>query len=392
MLISKAWVAPASAIFAMLLTDYKRLSTLRFGAFDLPIVAWCLWPLLQAMATTVSRPDSLLATAYLIGVWGFPWLLGRLYFSQPEEQRFLLLGLAWSGLACLPFAVWEGFFGPDLYALLYETHPFATDGIDRYIGWRPIGFFENGNQYGIWVCLCALAALWMWRAVAAPAGLAQWKWGAVLALAIALASQSVGAILLLAFGYGGMELVARIRVKRFVIGALIAGSVMSLVYLSGAAPITHWGKETAIGRKVVDGFRVAGRGSMPWRISQDQKAIALVKPDALLGRGTWDWWNSLGTRPWGLALLIVGQFGVVGLLSAFGALTLPSVKTLLNVKLACQWNSNGAPTVLAIIVLLALMDAILNSFFFFPAILASAALVPTSTVIAATSNTRRGLS
>ena len=380
MLITKAWIAPASAMLAILLTDFRRLSSFKFSPLDLPMLAWCLWPLAQAVFTSESKPDSLVASAYLIGAWGLPWLIGRMYFSDAKGQRLLITGLAWSGIACLPFALWEGLFGPDLYAVLYEAHPFAKDGSERYIGWRPIGFFENGNQYGLWVCLCALAAIWLWRSAETAQGNARWQWGAGIAVGMALVSQAVGALILLALGCVGMSLAATVQVKRFVIGALVVVLALSAVYLSGAAPITHWGKETAIGRKVVDGFKASGRGSLPWRISQDQKAIALVKPDAVLGRGTWDWWSILGTRPWGLALLVVGQFGVIGFLLAFGAVASPALKTMFNIKIENQWGHSGAPTVLAAIVLLALMDAVLNSFFFFPALMVAAALVPTTSL------------
>ena len=375
MLITKAWIAPASAVLAMAVMDFRRMVTFRFSVLDLPMAIWCVWPVLQAMGNTASRPGPLLASAYLIGVWGFPWLLGRLYFGNPEDRKSLLTGLAWSAIACLPFALWEGLFAPDLYAVFYEPHPFAKDGIDRYLGWRPIVFFENGNQYGLWVCLCALAALWVWRSNANSNHGAAWKWGAVVALGIALLSQSVGAILLLVFGWVVVEVMGRMRMQRLVMGALVATALLGTVYLSGTAPITHWGKETVVGRKIVDSFRSAGRGSLPWRISQDQKAIAVIKPVAIVGHGQWDWWSALGTRPWGLALLIVGQFGVVGLLCALGALAAPAVKTILDSKVECQWVPGGAPTILAVIVLLALLDAILNSFFFYPAILAASALV-----------------
>jgi hypothetical protein len=375
MLVTKAWVAPASAMIGMVLTDWRRLSKFKANIFDLPILGWCLWPVIQGYLTQISLPDAVLSSSYLIGTWGFPWLLGRLYFSNFEKQRSLLIGIAWSGLACFPFALWEGMFGPTLYDLFYEPHPFAKDGIERYIGWRPIGFFENGNQYGLWVCLSTLATLWACRSEVTIRIRAAWKWGAILALMIALFSQSIGAIILLAMGYLCIEAVARMRIQSFLIPAFWVILAVGVVYLSGTAPISYWGKETVVGRKIVDGFRATGRGSLPWRISQDQKAIILVKPKILTGHGTWNWWDSLGARPWGLALLIIGQFGLVGLLGAFGALIAPAIKTTINLKIESQWNLHGATTILATIVFLALIDALLNSFFFFPAILTAAALV-----------------
>jgi len=97
MLVTKAWVAPASAMIGMVLTDWRRLSKFKANIFDLPMLGWCLWPVIQGYLTQISLPDAVLSSAYLIGTWGFPWLLGRLYFSNFEKQRSLLIGIAWSG-------------------------------------------------------------------------------------------------------------------------------------------------------------------------------------------------------------------------------------------------------------------------------------------------------
>jgi hypothetical protein len=383
MLITKAWVAPASALLGALLLDRQRLRDHRFNAWDLPMVLWCLWPLLQGALRTEAQPTPIFASAYLLGSWGITWLLGRLYFSSLEDKAALLHGLAWAGLACLPFAVIEGLTGPDLYATLFESHPFASDGAARYLGWRPLGFFENGNQYGLWVCLCALAALWVWRRQATERRASWWVWGAMAVCGMALLAQSVGALLLLGLGLGVLTLMGRARLQTLWVGTLCASLLFGAVYLSGVVPVTQLGKETALGRKVVEGFRASGRGSFTWRISQDQKALSLVKSTALVGHGHWDWWKSLNTRPWGLALLLVGQFGLIGLVCAFGAMLAPAVLCLWRVPVASPWQLSGAPVVLASIVVLTAMDAGLNSFIFFPALMAAGALVPRAKAIGA---------
>jgi hypothetical protein len=381
MLISKAWIAPASALLGVLLLDRPRLRGHHFNAWDLPMVLWCLWPLLQWALRAEAQPTPLLASAYLLGSWGFTWLLGRLYFSSLEGQAALLHGLAWAGLACLPFAAVEGVAGPDLYATVYEPHPFASDGTERYLGWRPIGCVENGNQYGLWVCLCALAALWVWRSRVAQRRASWWAWGAFMVCGMALLAQSVGALLLSGLGLAVLALMARARLQTLWIGTLCASLLCGAVYLSGVVPVTQWGKETAVGRKVVEVFRASGRGSFTWRISQDQKAMGLVKSTALVGQGRWDWWRPLNTRPWGLALLLVGQFGLIGLVCAFGALLAPSMRCLWRVPVASPWQASGAPVILATMVVLTTMDAGLNAFIFFPALMAAGALVPRARAI-----------
>lgn len=383
MLITKAWVAPASALLGAVFLDRQRLRRHRFNAWDLPMALWCLWPLLQWALRPDAQPAPMLACAYLLGSWGFTWLLGRLYFGSHEDQSALLHGLAWACLACVPFSVLEGVSAPDLYASLYEPHPFASDGASRYLGWRPIGFFEHGNQYGLWVCLCALAALWVWRSRVAEQRASWWGWGAMAVCGMALLAQSVGALLLLGVGLAVLTLMARVRLQTLWVITLCVSFLGGAVYLSGVVPITQLGKDTAIGRKVVEVFKATGRGSFTWRISQDQKAIDLVKSTALVGHGHWDWWKSLNTRPWGLALLLVGQYGLIGLLCAFGALLAPAALCLWRAPVASPWQLSGAPVILATIVVLTIMDAGLNSFIFFPALMAAGALVPRAKAIGA---------
>lgn len=375
MLIAKAWIAPASAMLGVIWKDRQRLSGLRWSALDMPILLWCVWPLLQWTVRPEVLPDAVLSSVYLSGSWGLTWLLGRLYFGNQEAQGALLHGLAWAGLVCLPIALWEGISGPDLYAWLYHPHPFVSDGAERYLGWRPLVFFENGNQYGLWVSLCALASIWVWRCRVADKQSTWWAGGSIAVVAMAVFAQSVGALLLLGMGVVVLLLMARMRLQKFFAGVLGVAVVCGAVYLSGVVPVTHLGKETAVGRKVVEAFKASGRGSFTWRISQDQKAIALIKPVAVIGHGQWDWWRSLGTRPWGLVLLLVGQFGLMGLACAFGALLAPAMVTLWRAPIARCWRPAGAPIVLAIMTVLMALDAMLNSFIFFPALMAAGALV-----------------
>jgi len=64
----------------------------------------------------------------------------------------------------------------------------------------PLGFFEDGNQYGIWVAATALAAVWLWQNSSDSRWRGRLLATAILSFAIALMSQSLGAVLLLCAG------------------------------------------------------------------------------------------------------------------------------------------------------------------------------------------------
>lgn len=374
MLLTKAWVVPCVALAGTLIFDLQTARELRLNPFDLPVALWCLWPLMQALVSPDANPQPVLASLYLIGCWGTPWLLGRLYFGAAGAQRLLMQGLTWSAVALLPIALVEGVFGPGLaYAALYETHPFHLDGAERYLGFRPLGFFENGNQYGLWVGMCAIAAVWLAR-TAPPAERRRSNGLAAVVVVMALAAQSVGAIMLVVLGLALLFAVEFVSLRRLTLAALAAFVLTGTVYLSGAVPVRELATQTSIGRTIVDSFKGVGRGSFTWRISQDQKLLPLALQRPLVGSAQWDWWRSENVRPWGLPLLVTGQFGLIGAVLAFGLLLAPAVRIGLQGPLGDAPRGGSASMVLATLIMLTVVDALLNSFVFFPALLAAGGL------------------
>jgi len=370
MLLTKAAAAPTAAFVGVLLFDRQALARLRPVWLDAPIALWCLWPGVASAFASEPHPAPLLAVGYLVAAWGLPWLLGRLYFASPEGRLLLVKGIVVSALACLPFSVVEGAFGPVVYDAVCGPHPFRADGAVRYVGFRPLGFFEHGNQFGLWISLSALAALWL----AISSREARWRWVAAILVAMAVAAQSIGAIALLAVGAAGLWVFDRVKPRVLASGAAALIAIGGAVYLSGAIPFQAIAKDTAWGRDIVNSIRGAGRGSFTWRIAQDQKLLADAVARPVTGSAQWDWWRAKETRPWSLSLLIVGQFGLVGLLLALATLLGPALRAAWAAPRGGAWRPAGVPLVLASIAVLTVIDALLNSFVFFPAIVAAGGL------------------
>lgn len=92
-----------------------------------------------------------------------------------------------------------------------------------------------------------------------------------------------------------------------------------------------------------------------------------------MGNAHWDWWRKGKERPWGLPFLLVGQFGLIGFVLAFGCLLAPVFYAFAHRSRTDLWQSYpDAP--LSMIVLMAIGDALFNSFIFYPALLAAGAL------------------
>ena len=378
MLLTKMWWPPVVALTGALLKVRKTLIRFRPALVDMPMALWCGWPIVQWAFVQGPDPQPWIASLYLLAAWGAPWLLGRMYFGGPDGGRQLLIALV-AGLAVIaPVALIEGILGPRVYGWLYEPHPFRFDGQERYFGFRPLAFFENGNQYGIWVAATALAAIWLWRSTALGRSVLWPMVVAALGLVVALASQSIGAICLLCAGLFFCWAV-RFRLMRqmsvLCLLLILAGGAM---YLTGKIPLREFAENTAIGHKVVGLARISGRGSLIWRIARDQSALKLIRQHPMVGTARWDWWRENGQRPWGLWLLILGQFGLIGLLLACSALSAPLLCLFTNDRYM-DWHWVSVP--LASIIFMAIADALLNSFFFYPAILAAGALAGNSRAI-----------
>jgi hypothetical protein len=373
MLLTKIWWPPVVALAGALWADRQTLARWRPGWVDVPMLLWCLWPIGQWPLVEDPDPQPWIASLYLGAAWGAPWLLGRVYFWGEDGGRQLIASMVAGMAVIVPIALIEGVFGPMVYGWFYGLHPFRLDGNQRYIGFRPLGFFENGNQYGIWVAATALTAIWLWQTSSSSCMRGRLSALAMLGLAIALMSQSVGAILLLFSGLALLWTLGRSPMRWVLPLFLLLMVSGGAIYLSGKIPLRALAENTAIGRRMVEIIRSSGRGSFTWRIARDQTALPLVVAHPIVGTARWDWWRKNNERPWGLVLLILGQFGLIGLVLAFGSLMTPALRALAIKGHSGAWRVH--PTApLAVVVLMASADALLNSFFFYPAILAAGAL------------------
>ena len=81
--------------------------------------------------------------------WGAPYLLGRLYFSEPAALRDLALATVSAALAYVPFCLWEIRMSPQLHAIVYGLQPFGFGQAIRFGGYRPSVFMTHGLMLGM---------------------------------------------------------------------------------------------------------------------------------------------------------------------------------------------------------------------------------------------------
>ncbi len=374
---TKAVVASLAALMVTVVGDRQSLWRFRWHWSDLPILAWCLWPLIQSVWTEAS-PAGWMSSLYLTCVWAVPWILARIHFASRKGQLVFIDSFVGLTLLLLPIVLFETLSDLRVHELVYGPHPFAEVGTERYFGNRPLAFFEDGNQYGLWIACAALLAFWRakWAAVTGARGSQIAVAG--LLFAIAVASQSVGALILLFAGLAMLFFAPALRIlRKAILPLLLLISAVMAVYLSGALPLRAIAKETVAGQMVWNALKASGRGSLSWRIGQDQKTLPAIQENLVTGSGQWDWWRELEKRPWGLVLLLIGQFGLIGF-GLIAAAFLQAIWTSFSAPVARKSGANsqaGNPgTILAILLVMILLDAMLNAFLILPAIMAAAAI------------------
>jgi hypothetical protein len=361
LLVTKALVIPLGIMIGLLWRARPAFRNLRFHLADGAMAAFCLSPLLPMVAGHIGAGAAMVQIGYLAGVWGGSWLIGRTLLKDRAGQADLVRAMAYSGLALIPFALVEGLKGPRLYNLAFGNHPFYGDGVTRYFGARPLGLFEHGNQYGIWIAMAALAAnsLALRRETRSRPTIAM----ALALSACAIASQSIGAIVLAAIGTVWLVMATRVRRATLIAGALLLAVVLA-TYATGKHGVEYLAYNTAPGQAALKALKASQRGSLSWRVHRDVEALETIRQTPFTGRGQWDWWRALGKHPWGLPLLVAGQYGLLSLAFLAFALLSGAVRAL--------WRGSG--DVLPVVVILSAIDAQLNSFIYFNAILAAAAI------------------
>jgi hypothetical protein len=112
-----------------------------------------------------------------------------------------------------------------------------------------------------------------------------------------------------------------------------------------------------------------GRGSLGWRLAQDERHIAIALEQPILGYGEWDWWDRGPARPWGLWLLAFGSYGIVGLASLECLLLLPVLRAVWFPLARSDIGYMNLRHTLSAAVLMSAIDSLLNSAFLLPLLL-----------------------
>jgi hypothetical protein len=381
---TKASVTGITSLIGILLVDRSSFTRFQLNFWDLPMVVWCTVPLLSAIANSQAFVPALGSELYQILAWGAPYLAGRLYFNDIESLRLAAKAFVLAGMAYVPVCLIEIFSGPQIYAHLYGYEPYRWVGAQRYVGFRPVGLLEDGNQLGMWMATSAMIAIWLWRhrLVNAIFGIPI-AWISATLLVVTLLCQSGGSIVLL-FCLLPFAFVRQSHLPRILAALLLVGIVGSIsLRLANTMSLKSLVEHNPAAYASARFLKQIKRGSFGWRLSQDEQHVTSALKEPLLGSGQWDWWKASSSRPWSLWLLAFGMYGMVGLLALECLQLLPVARVLWAPFARGAIEGLELRNALAAAILMSAIDNLLNGSMILPLLLVIGGLSAPSLALAA---------
>jgi hypothetical protein len=368
--LTKATVTGLAGLAGFLIFHFSDLKRFRPGLCDIPMAIWCCVPLLSAATHWNTLHESLFGATYQTLAWGVPWLLGRIYFSDYDSLLLAAKACVIAGVCYIPICLVELITGPQLYAFLYGYQPYRFVGAERYIGFRPVGLLEDGNQLGIWMAAATLVAVFLSvRRLATHILGLPLKWIAAALALTTLLCQSAGSILLLLFLLP-LTLVKRPSVLRALVAVLVVVMAASALFLlAGHSSLRALAQHNRMLHFLAAGLERTGRHSLLWRMARDAGHISLAFQKPFLGTGHWSWWQNGDARPWSLWLLVFGMYGIVGLAALVSMLFPPLYRTIRPSSADRSPHYFYLRLALVGLILMVALDSLLNSAIILPYLL-----------------------
>jgi len=350
-------------LLATIIFDVQRFSSFRFGWLDVPMLVWCLCPLVSSLTNDLGLYDGVSAVIAQTAIWGVPYYLGRVYLNDLDGLRKLAIGIFAGGLIYIPLCLFEIRFSPQLHRIFYGYHAHDFSQTIRYGGFRPTVFMEHGIMVGAWMMSAALIGVWLWKA-----GVIRQIWGITIGqlmaalLVTAVLVKSTGALILLAIG---IVILFVAKWFRSAFGLLLLMLTIS-TYLYLAVTGTFVADQIVSSMSgVIPQERIA---SLEFRYNNEEMLSDKAREKIIFGWGGWgrsrvyDEWGKDISITDSLWIIAFGANGAVGVVSLTASLLLPAFGFLQRYPASLWFNRKVAPAAaLAVLLALYMLDCLLNA-------------------------------
>jgi hypothetical protein len=271
-----------AVLIGMAFFDSKKLFSFRPRLVDLPMILWCLSPLVSSITNGLGVYDGISEVNKQLVVWVIPYVIGRIYLTDLAALRELSVGIFIGGMIYVPLCLYEIKMSPQLHYMIYGFMQHSFFQTMRYGGFRPMVFMQHGLMVGMWMITASLIGVWFWLS-----GALKRVWGfPVLWLLFPLIGttvmcKSTGATALLCIGVGVLFMIywTRLSISAWALFAI------PLVYMA-VQTTYHWDGEPLVGlfREFVDADRAH---SLQQRLDKEKLFVAHARERIVFGWGGW---------------------------------------------------------------------------------------------------------
>ncbi|MGD9973166.1 MAG: hypothetical protein AB7S77_08915 [Desulfatirhabdiaceae bacterium] len=352
----------AGVFLAAAIYDSERLKRFRPEWVDLFMAIWFLSALPSSLVNGLGAYDGTAVAFEQFVKWGMPYLVGRLYLGDLDGLRQLATAMVISGLAYVPFCVFELIMSPQLHNMFYGFHQHHFAQTMRDGGFRPMVFMQHGLMAATWMTSASLLGIWLWfcGSLRSFLGIRMEFWLLIL-VPVTFALKSMGAVSLLIMGLGVL-IVTSITRKGILIGLMLIIPIVYMVLRGGG----WWTGDNLVSQ--IEKIHEERAASLQFRL--DNEAIlaekAMIQP--VFGWGGWGRaliYDEDGKKisvTDGLWVIVLGERGIFGL--TFLTLVILGPVCMLAYRYPVKnWGqSDIAPASgLAMLLILYMIDSLLNA-------------------------------
>ncbi|MGF1512522.1 MAG: O-antigen ligase domain-containing protein [Elainellaceae cyanobacterium] len=329
--LTKASATAYGILLATIVFDVKRLSAYRFAWIDIPIVIFCLCPIVTALSNGLGVYDGVSMIMLQIVTWGIPYFLGRIYLADLTGARQLAVGIFLGGLAYVPFCLYEVRMSPQLHLMIYgfRAHQDFSQTI-RWGGFRPTVFMIHGLAVAAFMMAASLIGLWLWKSgTIKKINDIPMRWLAIALVVTFILCKSTGAYFLLFLGIALLYLCSQLRTTVPVLLLAVAMVVYLFISSQTDAYVTDQAVEGLSNLLPPDRIQ-----SLEFRFNNEEVLSDIAREKPIFGWGGWgrsllyDDDGKLITVPDSLWIIEYGEKGAVGLTSMMALLLLPPLTVL----------------------------------------------------------------
>ena len=144
-----------------------RGTVLRFRPhfYDLPMLAWCLCPFISSITNGLGVYDGLSQIFLHTSLWGVPYVIGRVYFSNAAGMRTLCLGMIAGALIYAPLCIYEARMSPQLHLLIYgfQSRPHWEQlSFFQPFASQPLVFMNTAFEVTLFMGIACVVCFWLW--------------------------------------------------------------------------------------------------------------------------------------------------------------------------------------------------------------------------------------